>query len=119
MRISTYEIILPLTGKDERSIKTHALLINGLYGAFDVVKKDESEKISNEDFTNLPPKLLERLELRGHITKKDESEEFADMKILSRIYKKIYAKLVVSPVIMPTYDCNFRCPYCYEQHRLA
>ena len=118
MRISTYEIILPLTGKDERSIKTHALLINGLYGAFDVVKKDESEKISNEDFTNLPPKLLERLELRGHITKKDESEEFADMKILSRIYKKIYAKLVVSPVIMPTYDCNFRCPYCYEQHRL-
>lgn len=114
MRISTCEIILPLTGADEQPIHDHALLVNGLYGAFDVVKKEYAEKISNDNFANLPSELRERLELRGHITNKDVATEFSDMKILSRIYKKLYAKLVVSPVIMPTYDCNFRCPYCYE-----
>ena len=37
MRTSTYEIILPLIGRDDKEIEGKTLLINGLYGAIDVV----------------------------------------------------------------------------------
>ena len=37
MRISTYEIILPLIGKGDKTIEGKSLLCNGLYSALDVV----------------------------------------------------------------------------------
>lgn len=118
MRLSTYEIILPLLDKDEKEIADYRLMVNGLYGAFDIVTKEDCEKISAGKFSELPLATLERLLLRGHLTRKSESEEFADMKLLSRISKKVYGGYSIGLIIMPTYDCNFRCPYCFEQHRL-
>ena len=118
MRLSTYEIILPLVGKDGKEIADYRLMVNGLYGAFDIVAKEDCEKISAGKFTELPLALLERFLLRGHLTRKNESEELADMKLLSRMSKKVYGGSGIGLVILPTYDCNFRCPYCFEQHRL-
>ncbi|MBO6182687.1 MAG: radical SAM protein, partial [Acidaminococcaceae bacterium] len=117
MRRSTYEIILPLIqGSDE--IKDRMLLVNGLYSSFDVVTKEEAEKFATGDFAGLSPALRERLLLRGHLTRKSEAEELADMKLIGRVHRMIPARSGIGIVIMPTYDCNFRCPYCYEQHRL-
>ena len=118
MRTSTYEIFLPLTGADEKPIEGRALLINGLYGAVDVVTQEERDVIAAGEFEKLPLPVFERLSLRGHITRKTEEEEVADMRLLSRVYKIIPARSSVELAIMPTYDCNFRCPYCFEQHRL-
>ena len=118
MKLSAYEIFLPLVGTDEKQIEGYALLVNGLYGAVDVVKKEEADKLQAGDFAGLSAALRERLMLRGHITRKDEAGELADLKLLSRIYKTVYGRSGVGLVIMPTYDCNFRCPYCFEQHRL-
>ncbi len=118
MRTSTYEIVLPLIGADGGEIKGKALLVNGLCGAFDVVKKEEAEKVAAGDLAGLSPALRERLLLRGHLTEKSEAEEIADLKMLGRIYRLLPARSGVGLVIMPTYDCNFRCPYCYESHRL-
>lgn len=117
MRTSTYEILLPLMDGSEK-IKDRALLVNGLYGAYDVVTKTEAEKISAGDFGALPLALRERLLRRGHLTQKSEAEELADMKMLGRLHRMIQGRAVAGLTIMPTYDCNFRCPYCYEQHRL-
>lgn len=111
MRVSTYEIILPL--------EENSLLINGLYGAFDIVSKEDAEKIKNGNLADLPAELSERLRLRGHITDNDQAAEVVDMKLLSRVHKMTYGRIGVGVIIMPTYDCNFRCPYCYEQHRLS
>ena len=118
MNVSNYEIILPLIGEDEKEIKSHTLLINGLYGAIDVVTKEAADKIKSGDIEKLPATLIEHLEKRGHLTKKTLEDEMADLKLLARIYKTIPGRSGISLIIMPTYDCNFRCPYCYEQHRL-
>ena len=46
MRKSTYEIILPLIGSDDKDIEGKKLLINGLYGAIDVVDDEIADKIT-------------------------------------------------------------------------
>lgn len=139
MRISTYEIFLPLIDGRNKEIEGYTLLVNGLYGAMDVVKQEDAAKLQAGDFAGLPVALRERLLLRGHLTRKEaagakashpatapalarpcaSAGELADLKLLSRVYKTIFARSSVNAVIMPTYDCNFRCPYCYEQHRLT
>ena len=119
MRLSTYEIILPLIDGKEEEIKDRTLLINGLYGAMDILPKEEADKLKAGNFTELPLALRERLLLRGHLTCKDEKGELADLKLLGRVYRTIFSRSGVGLVIMPTYDCNFRCPYCFERHRLC
>lgn len=118
MRVSTYEIILPLIFECERESSDKALLFNGLYGALDVVGKQTAEKILKKDITRLSVTEREYLTFRGHITCKDEIDELGDAQLLGRTYRKIVARNSISLVILPTYDCNFRCPYCFERHRL-
>jgi uncharacterized protein len=119
MRISTYEIVLPLIGTDGKEIEGKTLLVNGLYSALDVVDTEVAEKLKNGEFEGIPFALRERLMVRGHITRKDEDGELADARLLGRIWKKLIGHYSTTPVILPTYDCNFRCPYCFERHRLT
>ena len=119
MRISTYEIILPLIGMDDKEIEDKSLLVNGLYGALDVVDTETVKMLEKGDYAGLPLVLRERLTLRGHITRDDPEDELADARLLGRVWNKIIGHSGTGPVILPTYNCNFRCPYCFEQHRLS
>ncbi len=119
MRISTYEIILPLIGQEDKKIEGKTLLVNGLYGALDVVDTKIAEKLEKEDFAGIPFSLRERLTVRGHITRKDEAGELADARLIGRVWNKLVGHAGTGPVILPTYNCNFRCPYCFERHRLT
>ena len=118
-RTSTYEIILPLIGTDDREIEGRALLVNGLYGAVDVVDSETAGKLEKGDPDSLPLAMRERLALRGHVTRKTPEEELADARLLGRVWNRLTGQVCISPVILPTYDCNFRCPYCFERHRLT
>ena len=89
MRTSTYEIFLPLIGRDDKEIEGKTLLINGLYGAIDVVDAEIAAKVREEDFTAIPFVTRERLAQRGHITRKDEAGEMADARLLGRIWNKL------------------------------
>ena len=119
MRLSSYEIFLPLIGKDDKIIEGKALLVNGLYGALDVVDEATASKLREGNLAELPFAMRERLALRGHITRKDEAGELADAQLLGRVWNKLVGHAGVGPVILPTYNCNFRCPYCFERHRLT
>ena len=50
MRSSTYEIILPLIGRDNRPVPERALLVNGLYGAIDVVDEATASKLERYNY---------------------------------------------------------------------
>ena len=69
MRVSTYEIVLPLIGNDDKKIEGKSLLVNGMYGAIDVVDTETADKLEQGDFAEIPFALRERLMARGHITR--------------------------------------------------
>ena len=93
MRVSTYEMILPLTSKDGEEIPGYKLLINGLYGAMDIVSKEDAEEIASSNLSVLSSTLIEQFARRGHFTEKTAEEELDDLKLLARIYSKTFGRL--------------------------
>ena len=116
MQVSTYEITFPFS--DDKHV-----LINGLYGAVDIVSSEEAELITQAKndsslLERLSSSRLETLIERGHIVR-NMNQEAQDMRIISRLHTLLMSRRSVGIVLMPTYDCNLRCVYCYERHRLS
>ena len=112
--LSTYDIIVPF-----QNIKTgEALLANGVYGAYDVIDAHEAELIEKGSMGELPEETKERLIKRGHIVQEEPQQERENAALLSRAYFLLPYRTLMDIVIMPTYNCNFRCDYCYERKRL-
>lgn len=109
--LSNYEIILSL----DDSV---SLMVNGLYGAIDVVDRDEAAALSEGKVEKLSGEEIERLRSRGHLTDFFETE-MDDMQFLAGLFRNIFLNRNMSLLILPSYNCNFRCPYCFERHRLS
>ncbi len=108
MRISEHIIYLDLK-KDEKN----SLVIHGITGAFDILSKDTCLKLKSRDIMNFSEEELQFLKKRGYITTLTAEEELQYRnKIISVINKATNGN--VSITILPTYDCNFRCEYCFE-----
>ena len=98
------------------------ILFNGLYGAIDVIDQQTADIIRDAQQSDTAPRGLdeemrERLIRRGHLI--ERQTEVDDLKILSRMTLHMHDQNYVSLIIMPTYNCNFRCTYCTERHRLT
>lgn len=116
MQVSTYEIAFPFS--DDKHV-----LMNGLYGAIDIVPSEDAELLTQAKndpslLERFSPSKLEMLIDRGHIVN-DLEQEAQDLRIISRLHTLIVGRGEAGIVLIPTYNCNFRCVYCFEQHRLS
>jgi len=109
-KISKYNIITPLPGKDGDHV-----VANYLSGAVDL--------ISGEDYADLMDGAAKNnwdqyehkgyLVERGYLYPDDKAEEELVEKE-RRKYKESYDLTQVQIVFVPTYACNFSCHYCFQ-----
>lgn len=107
---SRYNIVIQLPSRNPGSI-----LWNPISGAMDAVPDHIGEIVRREDLPALAhkPKLKEYLTLRGYVFPDKNSEEAAIAEMY-QVYLNVMAKKAMSFIIIPTYKCNFGCPYCFE-----
>ncbi len=131
MRASSYNIFVELPGNPER-----VLLVHGYTGAYDLVSKSVASFVQSLqicktheplfgtwspapgfDETSEPPSLLslDRLRKRGYLTDMTPAEEESYFHhVATRLHE--ISRRQIRYVMMPTYDCNLRCGYCYQDH---
>lgn len=85
------------------------LLYNTENGAFVQLDKAALEAWHNETFTD---ELADMLATRGFLTEHSAEEQLALQQKLFDLQRTEASCLKLC--IIPTYACNYRCPYCYE-----
>ena len=114
-RLSSYAISIELESEPDDS-----LLIHGYTGATDLIDKSIVRfLIENPYFDRavLPceESTKDALEKRGYITLQTEDEEKEYFKRLATALFRKESILRKGFTFLITYDCNFRCPYCFEK----
>jgi len=113
-RFSSYSIVVPLDSEPE-----NVFMMHGYTGAIDVLDKEIAVYMQNHnEFMKheLPcsKNTTDILEERGYITKRSKDEEVEYAKRLANALYRKECILSNNFTIVVTYDCNFRCPYCFE-----
>jgi uncharacterized protein len=129
MRTSSYVIYVDLPDND-----SDMLIVHGYTGAFDKVSKriatflraKEDRKAPRplygdwtpdpviESVPDIPGQYQEVLLRRGYLTMLTREEELTRFRMLAdEMHSQASAP---SYVLMPTYDCNLRCFYCFQDH---
>lgn len=114
-RFSSYSIVVPLDSEPE-----NVFMMHGYTGAIDVLSKEIAEYLqSHEHFLKeevpCSEATVETLKKRGYITKWSKKEEVEYAKRLANALYRKENMLNYNFTVVVTYDCNFRCPYCFEK----
>ena len=104
MRQSRYTVV-------ERSEDGEHLLFNTANGAFSALDDEAFACFEACDWPSAP-----ELARCGFLTELSPEEELAALG--RRIYANRSDHNTLSLSFVPTYACNYRCPYCYEQDRV-
>lgn len=113
LRVSSYVIPIKL-----ESNKLKYMLIHGYTGAIDLVterialKLIQHDKIDSKLFSS---NTLNTLIERGYITTKSKEEEDNHVARIAQALHKKAEILYKTFTWIVTYNCNFRCPYCFER----
>lgn len=125
LRTSSYTIYVDLPeSRDE------VLLIHGFTGAYDKVSRPVyrylrslSGRRSQEEGCAEPEngwqpraETVETLARRGYLTAKSQEEEETLFAKLAEGLHERNRRYQPGYVILPTYSCNLRCPYCFQHH---
>lgn len=110
LRISSYMIPVKLENEEGKY-----MLLHGYTGAIDIASEELLNDIKSvEQENNLTQPMIELLLKRGYLTTKTQEEEYA---YVARVANALHRKnLIVNTSFtwIVSYNCNFRCPYCFE-----
>lgn len=94
------------------------MLLHGYTGSIDVVNENILTAISSNELDKLNPSVYAQLKVRGYLTLKTKEEEYAYVERLAHAFHEKDKKLYKNFTVLVTYNCNFRCPYCFENRRI-
>ncbi len=112
MRISDYIIYLRLPGSGKY------LLVHGYTGAVDLVQPNVVEYLKHFEpagkSNGISSATTDALVKRGYLTDMSHEEEVARVKELAEFLHRRRLRAEKWFLLIPSYNCNFACPYCYE-----
>lgn len=132
LRASSYIIFVDLPNTSEEM-----LLVQGYTGAYDIVSQKVATFIRSLEtgktprplygmWTPAPPingevawpseQTITLLKRRGYLTEKTVEEEEALFSKVANSLHAAHVRAMPGYVLMPTYDCNLRCAYCFQDH---
>lgn len=91
------------------------LLIHGYTGAIDIIDGNiwkQLERFPKD--CSLSKAMIALLQKRGYLTSKTKEEEINYVIHLAYLLHQAQSKLYKSFGFIISYNCNFRCPYCFE-----
>ena len=110
LNLSFYTIPVKLTSEPGKY-----MLVHGYTGAIDIVDEKIWAEMCDETLRReLPENSLLYLKERGYLTEKITDEEVNYVIKLADLLHRSQCKLFKSFGFVVSYDCNFRCPYCFE-----
>jgi uncharacterized protein len=128
-RTSSYCIFVKLPKRQDR-----VLLVHGYTGAYDEVSLDVASFLSSRrtvsaplygkwspEFNNRPhqspppEETLAELENRGYLTSLSVTQEKQRFRTIAGLVHSSESK-GFSYIVVPGYDCNLRCPYCFQDY---
>lgn len=132
IRTSSYVIYVDLPDESD-----YILAVHGYTGAYDRISKEVAAYLRSLE-TGPPPAPLygkwspqpvaeakarppseetKRLLLkRGYLTERSAEEEEDFLGQLASQHHRDQQRKALAFIVMPTYDCNLRCPYCFQDH---
>ena len=107
---SYYTITVKLQAEDDKH-----MLIHGYTGAIDIVDSNIVNAMNAENISSvLSEDEISLLSQRGYLTNKIIEEEQSYVAHFADVLHRMNSKLYKNFGFVITYDCNFRCPYCFE-----
>ena len=117
MRLSSYVIPVNLEKEPDK-----CLLIHGYAGSIDIIDKDWLDVLLHNRIGDDMPfdkDVVETLLRRGYLTTKTEVEEYEYVNRFAQLLHRKVKQERSAFTFVVTYDCNFRCPYCFERSLIS
>jgi uncharacterized protein len=71
------------------------------------------------DSTRFPESVVQRLLGRGYLAELSKTQERDSLlRIVGAIHEQELAHHRTVFIVVPTYQCNLRCPYCFQSHKM-
>lgn len=115
LRVSSY--IIPTQVADDKYI-----LVHGYSGAVDLVEADVARRLvpgTTVGDGEFDEDTRATLSSRGYLTERSHDGEVEYVARMARLLHRRSKLFATSFTIAVTYDCNFRCPYCFERDSVA
>jgi len=114
MVFSKNNIIIELTKREK------TILWNPLVGAMISVNPQIGkifEKRSLTDLKNLSTTTIDEF-LKSGLLYRNAEEEDTRIIEMYHLFNEVMSEKAMSFVLVPTYSCNFKCPYCFEKDEI-